>query len=113
MGYSSETHLKRISGEISFAHNLIVNYPMILKCCTGHTNDTVARDFARFQIKMCFRRIFGIAQGLCASGTLQHVLSLLILCLFHRQCKKIRNHHLVHLMLSMVNMHQHILLRNI
>ena len=75
IGYPSETHGKLKSREISFAHNLFINYPIVLNFCTVHgsitavlcakfQNDwTIARDiidervFARFEFKMSFGRI--------------------------------------------------------
>ena len=34
IGYPSETHLKLKSREISFVHNINLNDPIVLKCCT-------------------------------------------------------------------------------
>ena len=40
MGYTSETHFKLKSREISFVHNTRFNCPIILKLCTEHGSDT-------------------------------------------------------------------------
>ena len=76
-GYPSETHLKLESREISFIHNLVISYPIILKFYTELDNDSAVlcekfqkdwatetgvmddRDLARFEFKMSFGRSFG------------------------------------------------------
>ena len=70
IGYLSKTHLKPKSCEISFAHNLFINYLIVLKPCTKHDSDTALfcarfrnnwttetnvmdeQDFTRFEFKM-------------------------------------------------------------
>ena len=41
VGYPSETHLKPKSGEISFPHNLLISYPIVLKFCIEYDSDAV------------------------------------------------------------------------
>ena len=78
MGYPSETHLKPKSREISFAHNLLCGYPIVITFCTEHGSDTAVLcakfqndwttetdvmnewDFARFGSKGSFGQIFYI-----------------------------------------------------
>ena len=36
MGYPSEAHFKLKSREVSFAHNLLLNYPTVLNVYTEH-----------------------------------------------------------------------------
>ena len=43
MVYPSETYLKLKSREVSFAHNVFRNCPVILKFCTSHDSDTAVR----------------------------------------------------------------------
>ena len=43
IGYPFDIHIKPKSRETSFAHNLFVNYPIVLKCCPEHSNDSVMR----------------------------------------------------------------------
>ena len=48
IGYPSETYLKLKSHEISFAHNLFISNPIVLKFCTEHGSDTAMLS-AKFQ----------------------------------------------------------------
>ena len=70
-----ENHFKPKSREISFAHNLLLSYLIVLEFCTEHDSDTVVlcanfqnywtsetnvldeRYFARFEFKTYFGRI--------------------------------------------------------
>ena len=70
IGYPPENHLESKSREISFDHNICLNNPIVLKCCTEHCSDTVVlwdkdnwiigtdlmdeRDVARYEFKMGF-----------------------------------------------------------
>ena len=76
----TETHSKPKPREISFAHHLFSNQPIVLKLCTEYGSDTAVlcakfqndwaaetdamdeRDFARFDFKMSFGRISYITQ---------------------------------------------------
>ena len=87
VGYPSETHLKPKSRGLSFAHNLILTYPIVLKFCGEHGDDTAMlstkfqsdytietgvmdeREFTRFDFMMRFGRIFCIAQGPRRAGS--------------------------------------------
>ena len=78
--YLSESHLKLKSREISFVHNLLINYPIALIFCAEHGSDTAMLcvkfrndcrnvayvmdgwDYVRFGFKMSFGRISYIAQ---------------------------------------------------
>ena len=73
--YPSETHLKLKCRETSFAHNICLNNPIVLKFCTEPVlcakfqNDwTIATNvldkwyFARFEFKVNFGRISPVAQ---------------------------------------------------
>ena len=81
IGYPSETHRKLGSHKISFAHNLFIRYPIVLKFCTEHGVDAtlckiskrldnlngfkVEWDFARLEFKMSFGRTSHVAQQPC------------------------------------------------
>ena len=70
VGYPSETQHKPKSRQISFAHKLFLNYPIVLKFCTEHGSDTAVlcakfqndwatetelmdeREFTRFDFKI-------------------------------------------------------------
>ena len=81
IGCPSKIHLKPKSHEISFAHNLLLSYPIVLKFCTEDgsitalllceecQNDAISPmdvtdewDLARFAFKMSFGQICYIAQ---------------------------------------------------
>ena len=75
IGYPSETHVKLKSREISFAHNLFIDFPILLNFSAMHGSITAVlsakfqndwsieraiideRVFARFEFKMSFGRI--------------------------------------------------------
>ena len=40
MEYPSEFHLKLISREISFVHNLFISFSIVVQFCTEHGNDS-------------------------------------------------------------------------
>ena len=73
MEHPSETHLNLNSREVSFAHNLLLSYKVVLKFCTDTavlctkfqndwTNDTDVTDDRDFEFKMIFGRISFITQ---------------------------------------------------
>ena len=83
--YPSETHRKLGSHKISFAHNLFIRYPIVLKFCTEHGVDAtlckiskrldnlngfkVEWDFARLEFKMSFGRTSHVAQQPCRAAS--------------------------------------------
>ena len=78
--YPPQTHLQLKSRKISFTHNLLIKYPIVLKYCAEHGNMSAVicaklqidwatetdaieeRDIAKFEFKMSFGRISYIAQ---------------------------------------------------
>ena len=80
MRHPSKTRLGPKSREVSFAHNLSLNYPLVLKFCTEHgsrtavlcskfqnnrttdTHDMDEPDFTRLGLEMSFGRISYTAQ---------------------------------------------------
>ena len=82
IGYPSETHLKLKSRELSWIHITCCSCPIVWKFCSEHDSVTVVpctklqnvlettklvmdkQVLARFELKMRFRRISYIAQGL-------------------------------------------------
>ena len=54
MRYPPETLLITKFREISFVHNLLINYPIVLNFCTNHGSDTVKNVETVGQLKQMF-----------------------------------------------------------